>query len=129
VTNQAPIITRVISDVKTVKPGGSVQIEVSADDEDGDILTYYYDATDGDISGSGSKVQWTAPSYEGAFIIDVWVSDGEEESKRQSVSIVVAKPDDGGDDDAFIPGFGAGPALVAMIVMTFYLMSKREITR
>jgi hypothetical protein len=118
-----------MSDVKTVEPGGTVQIDVMADDEDGDDLIYHYDVTDGSISGSGSKVQWTAPGYEGTFKIDVWVSDGEEQSKRDSLSIVVAKPEDSGDENAFIPGFDMVLVMMAIMAVVLYMIRKREMYR
>ena len=91
ITNHAPVIERVTESATTVVSGGTVEIEVTASDEDGDRLTYHYEPSDGTISGSGSKVSWIAPERPGQFTISVHVSDGALESEKEVITITVTE--------------------------------------
>jgi parallel beta-helix repeat protein len=75
--NQAPVITSITPDPPEVGTGRSSTITIIASDPDGDTLSYSYIPTDGEISGSGSVVTWTAPPIAGTYRVDVTVSDGE----------------------------------------------------
>lgn len=93
--NHAPEITSITADPSAVGQGKTSTITVVASDQDGDELSYSYDPTGGEISGSGSVVTWTAPSVVGTCRVDVMVSDGKE-SVSGSVDITVSeeeKPD------------------------------------
>jgi len=57
-------------------PGESTTITVTADDGDGDPLSYTWSANGGQLTGTGATATWTAPSTGGSFTISVTVSDG-----------------------------------------------------
>jgi hypothetical protein len=59
----------------TVAPRGWCQIVCNASDRDGDVLSYNWSATGGNISGTGMAVNWTAPSADGSYNVTVIVSD------------------------------------------------------
>lgn len=74
--NAAPVIRSVSASPSVVSRGGSSRIAVFADDRDGDELTYTYQVHAGEIIANGSSATWTAPEFEGKFIITVTASDG-----------------------------------------------------
>jgi hypothetical protein len=123
--NKPPTISTVEVDSYTVKPKKTVTITVMAEDEDGDQLTYHYESTEGTIIGAGSEVQWKAPSKNGDIIIQVWVSDGEKNSDKESVSISVAGDSSGDGDDA-TPGFDAASWFISIIIISFIFKMQKK---
>jgi hypothetical protein len=87
--NNAPIIDNLTADKFTVGPGGESNITVTAHDDDGDTLTYFYNTTGGYISGTGAAVKWTGPEINGTYKITAWVSDGLLLSGNLSINITV----------------------------------------
>jgi hypothetical protein len=73
--NSLPTIVSLVS-VNSTTPGTSVQLTCTAQDPDGDTLSYEWTADGGDISGSGTTVNWTAPQEVGAYNVTVVVKDG-----------------------------------------------------
>ena len=61
----------------------------SANDADGDVLSYSWSKTGGSISGSGSTVTYTAPSTDGIYTITSTVNDGTGGEDSKTVNIVV----------------------------------------
>lgn len=74
--NKAPLITSIVVNPQTISAGGTVSIIVTANDPDGDNLTYSYQVTGGSINGFGPQVSWVAPSVQGAHSVTVTVTDG-----------------------------------------------------
>ena len=60
-SNNSIIIRSVIATPPVIKLGASLSIVVDAIDPDGGTLRYEWDPGLGEIIGSGSKVQFTAP--------------------------------------------------------------------
>ncbi len=89
-SNRAPAITSLTSDAANVLPGGSTTITCTANDPDGDILRYSWNASDGAISGSGNKISWVSPNKTGDFGITCVVSDGKGGEARQTVVVKVS---------------------------------------
>jgi len=89
--NNPPIITSITANPHTICPEGSSTITIIASDPDGDMLSYSYVPMDGEISGSGSVVTWTAPPDVGTYRVDVTVSDGKK-SASDSVYISIVEP-------------------------------------
>ena len=88
--NTAPVINNIIIDPPEVAVGTTTTITVQAfDPDDGDILSYYYEAGAGQLTGTGAVVTWVAPETPGAFIIRVTVSDLGGLSVEDEASIVV----------------------------------------
>jgi len=88
--NRAPIISSLTSDPKNVTPGGSTVVTCTASDQDGDIVRYSWNASDGVITGSGNKVSWSAPNKTGDFGITCVVSDGKGGESKQTLVINVS---------------------------------------
>jgi hypothetical protein len=89
-SNKPPAIIGLSSDPQNVMPGGSSVITCNANDPDGDIVRYSWNASDGSITGSGSKVTWVSPSKSGDFAITCVVSDGNGGEARQTLTVPVS---------------------------------------
>ena len=74
--NRPPVIESLVAEKTCLHTGASCNIVCTALDPNNDALSYAWSTERGSISGSGSKVKWTAPASEGKFIIMVTVSDG-----------------------------------------------------
>ena len=88
-TNQKPVIKSVTASPKYVKPNEQSIITTNASDSDGDQLSYEYQATGGEITGSGAQVTWTAPDAIGEYAITTIVNDGRLSSDPVSITITV----------------------------------------
>ena len=75
-TNRAPTIDNLVANVVWTTPSGNLQVTCNATDPDGDELSYEWTATGGDISGTGTVVNWTAPQEIGIYNVTVVVRDG-----------------------------------------------------
>jgi calcineurin-like phosphoesterase family protein len=122
--NNPPVISKVFADPSTVRPKGTVTITVSASDPDDDTLSYNFEPSAGTILGAGEEVTWTAPDDTGECIIQVWVSDGEKSSDKDSVVIMVEgkAEGDGGDET---PGFESAILILSLISLA-YIFRKRK---
>lgn len=88
--NTSPTIDSLGTDSEWVLPSGSLQVACNASDVDGDVLSYQWTATGGDISGTGEAVNWTAPQGAGLYNISVVVRDGRGGEDTASLSLSVA---------------------------------------
>jgi len=86
--NHRPAITS-LEAPERVLPSGTCQIVCIASDSDGDDLSYNWSASGGNISSSGSSVNWTAPDSEGFYDITVMVTDGRSTEVMKQVTIIV----------------------------------------
>jgi hypothetical protein len=91
-SNRAPAITDLSFSPMNVTPGGSSVINCTANDPDGDIVRYSWNASAGSISGTGNKVSWMAPNNTGDFGITCVVSDGKGGESKQVVTVSVTEP-------------------------------------
>ncbi len=85
--NEPPEISHVRAKSSVVVLEHSTTITCTAEDPDGDPLTYAWSATEGSISGSGSTVTWTAPGRAGYFTVEVTVEDNRGGSTTSSVTL------------------------------------------
>jgi hypothetical protein len=74
--NMPPTITNLVANADWATPSGNLQVTCTAADLDGDKLSYEWSATEGDISGTGPEIIWTAPEEVGIYNITVVVRDG-----------------------------------------------------
>jgi hypothetical protein len=88
--NRDPVITGLSADPVNVMPGGSTTINCVANDPDGDIVRYSWNASDGTVSGTGNKISWVSPSKSGDFGITCVVSDGKGGEAKQTITIKVS---------------------------------------
>ena len=87
--NSAPFILSVTPSTQRLQPGDVCRLACEARDDDGDPLTYAWTASQGDIVGEGSVVEWTAPEAEGLYRVAVEVADGRNGVDESSISIRV----------------------------------------
>jgi outer membrane protein OmpA-like peptidoglycan-associated protein len=77
----------------TVNVGGSSTASATAQDPDGDALTYIWSAPSGSLtSASAAQTPWTAPMTEGPVPVTVTVNDGKGGSASDVVTIQVVRP-------------------------------------
>jgi len=69
--------------------GGETRLYCTAIDRDGDSLAFVWTAQDGQFTGSGSAVRWTAPVAKGTFRLVCQVNDGKGGNDTAAVSVVV----------------------------------------
>jgi len=89
--NTTPVIKSVFVDPLFVKVGATAVVKVTAEDPDGDELSYEWTTAIGDIIGSGSEVRYSAAyCCLGINVITVTVADykGAKTSKSVEVEIV-----------------------------------------
>ena len=76
--NNPPVMLETKTSRDIITPFGNCQISCIAFDPDGDDLNYLWFAEEGEISGEGYKINWTAPGNEGIYSINVRLADDEE---------------------------------------------------
>jgi len=75
--NYLPVITSLVAEAPGwTAPLGSLQVTCTASDREGDVLSYKWSASGGNITGAGPVVIWTAPEEVGMYDITVVVDDG-----------------------------------------------------
>jgi hypothetical protein len=82
--NHSPVIESLTASETVVIFGRSTDITCTASDPDGDVISYFWSATDGEISGEGPAIIWSAPDACGATVavtVSVVDSRGGETSK------------------------------------------------
>ena len=87
--NRAPVITELTAVPERIEPLESSTLSCTADDPDGDALTYEWDAEFGTLSGSGASVSWTATEVFDTCLVTVTVSDGHGGTDEAEVRIEV----------------------------------------
>jgi hypothetical protein len=90
VDNYSPVIDSLDAGVDWVIPSHSLQVTCNASDRDGDELSYDWSASEGNITGTGSTVTWTAPGEVGIGEITVVVDDGQGGSDTDSLILFAA---------------------------------------
>jgi hypothetical protein len=88
--NMSPIIGSLIADSAWTTPSGTLEVTCNASDSNDDLLSYEWSATEGNISGTGAVVNWTAPQEVGIYNITVVVEDGYGGADTMSLYLSVA---------------------------------------
>jgi hypothetical protein len=89
--NNAPIITGLTIDgsppveENRIRQWTTKTIQCTAQDPDGDNLSYLWRATGGKITGEGNTVGWTSPGVNGEYTVTVIVTDGRDGSAEASI--------------------------------------------
>lgn len=88
--NHYPVIDGFGADKDWVKPGESCLVTCTASDIDEDVLEYRWETDCGVVEPHGESTTWTAPDFEGACTVTVYVSDGFGGERHASVEVLVA---------------------------------------
>ena len=87
--NQTPVITRITATPRKINLGSASTLICYASDTDNDSLQYNWSSSSGNISGSGSKIIWTAPATAGNYFISCSVNDGQGSIVTDSIGVEV----------------------------------------
>ena len=103
--NNPPSTPVITASATTVESEGQVNLTAASTDEDGDPITYLWDATGGSYyPASGSAVVWTAPTVDNdqTFTITVEAKDDNCGSASASVNIAVTATGGGNGEGVII---------------------------
>ena len=89
VSNQPPVIESLTAEPQELGRAATSAIECTAQDPDGDELSYTWSASSGNITGEGPAVTWVAPNAYDTYTITVTVTDGRGGVATQSIDIEV----------------------------------------
>jgi len=87
--NIAPQIQDIQTSSIYTTPSSVVQLQCLASDANNDPLVYSWTAVGGNISGTGSTINWTAPASEGIFQVNVKVTDDQGLFAERSIKLLV----------------------------------------
>ena len=87
--NTEPVIISLTADNTTMSPGGTVSLTCTAEDDDGDILTYSWECTEGSLAPNDSTATWTASDSPGTYSISCSVFDGAGASDTATIAIEI----------------------------------------
>lgn len=91
--NQPPVISSLTPEQTQIHASGNIEISCTAEDPDGDNLSYEWAATGGSFSetgaSAGSVVTWKAPEDYGNYDITVTVEDGKGGNVQSSLTLAV----------------------------------------
>ena len=92
--NNLPLV-RKLTIPEEFEPGETIELQITAHDPDGDILSYTWRVSAGTLDATtGSTVKWTAPSDTRSVTITVQVNDGPDSSitRSRTVTYVIERP-------------------------------------
>ncbi|MFO7947919.1 MAG: cadherin-like domain-containing protein [Armatimonadota bacterium] len=88
--NHPPEITAAEADPDAVWPGDETRLTCEGTDEDGDTLSFRWDASSGTLTEDGNTATWQAPDTTGQCEITCEVSDGRGGTAEATITVVVA---------------------------------------
>ena len=89
VDNYPPRIKSLAASVYRIAKGDSLPVYCTAEDRDGDVVDYQWQADGGVINGSGAKVLWQAPAQPGNYTISCLLGDGRGGTASDSILVEV----------------------------------------
>ncbi len=87
--NNPPEIVSFTPSTDRIAPLDTISIACEAVDPDGSELSYFWSASDGELVGEGSEVNWVAPPAEGLHRVFVTVDDGHGGTDEGSLALRV----------------------------------------
>ncbi len=89
--NYLPVITSLVAEAPGwTAPLGSLQVTCTASDREGDVLSYEWSASGGNITGTGSIVNWAAPEEVGMYDVTVAVTDSPVRKATKSIALIAS---------------------------------------
>ena len=89
--NYRPVITSLVAEAPGwTAPLGSLQVTCTASDKEGDVLSYKWSASGGNITGTGPVVIWTAPEEVGMYDVTVVVADSLGRKATRSIALIAS---------------------------------------
>jgi len=93
--NYPPEIEKLEAGDQILAPGSSTTVTCTASDPNDDEITYYWQASAGQITGDGSQITFTAPEEITELYITCTVKDPDNESDKDSLFILVRDTESG----------------------------------
>ncbi len=87
--NHDPLILNITAQPRKIDLGATSNLTCSAQDPDGDTLTYTWSALSGSIISNDSAAVWTAPMSAGNYYVTCEIDDGQGAQDIDSIAIVV----------------------------------------
>ncbi|MCW8849313.1 MAG: LamG domain-containing protein, partial [Melioribacteraceae bacterium] len=87
--NEMPVINGFDANPRKIDLEGETQIKCNATDADNDELIYEWSSAEGNISGTGSIINWKAPNQAGNYFVVCKVTDGKSAHVIDSLAISV----------------------------------------
>jgi len=106
--NADPVINSLTAAAQALWQGGTTVLTASAQDSNGDALTYGWTATGGTFTGSGTQVSYSAPATGGVYRITLTVTDGRGGQDVATLDITVGATVQGTVNDTTAGGPAAG---------------------
>jgi hypothetical protein len=105
--NHRPIITSLEAepDYWTV-PLSSLHVTCTASDPEGDVLSYNWSASGGNITGTGAAVNWTAPEEVGMYDITVVVADSLGKEATGLIALIASNGSPPNIEDLIVTAIG-----------------------
>jgi hypothetical protein len=90
--NHPPVISSLVAEAPgwTAPLLGSLQVTCTASDKEGDMLSYKWSASGGNITGTGPVVTWTAPEEVGMYDVTVAVTDSPGWKVTRSIALTAS---------------------------------------
>lgn len=97
VSGHPPVLSALGGPTGPVLAGSVVDVAVTANDPDGEPLTYAWSVTAGALRSSGATASWTAPAVSGTYTVAVTASDpgGLAATASRVVTVVLAQGEGG----------------------------------
>jgi hypothetical protein len=93
--NYPPVIEALVAEERIIDLNGTTSVSCLASDENGDPLTYTWEAGEGTIEGSGNSITYSAPASDANVYIVCEVTDSEMASDKDSLLVLVRDPSSG----------------------------------
>ena len=103
IINISPKIISLTANNRYIGTNQTVSVFCDAEDENEDLISYFWSSDHGSINGSGSNITWKAPDTEGIYFIHVTVDDGKGLTNHGQIPILVKNFDDEGQLIAWYP--------------------------
>ena len=87
--NQVPVIKSMRATPRKINLNVTSTVACSAFDPDSSVLTYYWSAASGSITGTGPTITWRAPGIAGNYYVHCTVDDGQGGLTSDSIGLEV----------------------------------------